>query len=45
MDTNKLRFYKNMQKFPMFAFRHQNRTQVYTENRVELYENEITGSL
>ena len=45
MHAKKLIFYKNMQKFPMLTFRHQNRIPVYTENIMELYENKITGSL
>ena len=38
----KLGFYKNMQKCPILAFKHQNGIQVYTENLMELYENERT---
>ena len=44
MHANKLRFYKNMQKFPILTFKHQNRIPVYTENIMELYENERIGS-
>ena len=41
----KLGFYKNMQKCPILAFKHQNGIQVYIENLMELYENERTQQL
>ena len=40
--ANKLKFNKNMQKFPMLIFMHQNRIPAYIENILELYENERT---
>ena len=45
MHANKLKFNKNMLKFPMLIFRHQNRIAIYIENIMELYENERIGSL
>ena len=45
MHANKLKSNKNMQKFQMLIFKHQNRILVCTENIIELCENERTCRL